>query len=317
MGRIAESAPFFFGVPGDLTLVKLVVTARTSGAVSDPYALFRMRSAFERALLLVTGCRESDGSPCLKGNSCPCKTLLGQPLSPDPAALKRHQKPPLPFAFQFPLVPGSGAGALFEIGLTLVGTAVPLAPLCVSALELLLRGDAGPTGLVAAVERVESVGYFRERCLLLEEGESPEEWATPELLSAGAIRDTRILSPDRLCITYVTPLKLVQDGRPLTSFAFSPFFRTLMRRVTSLAATYGDGELEGDFRWLARQSETVQIAREGPRLVSWDSKGKLAGLLGEVELVGQLEEFLPILLMGEYLNTGKGAAFGLGQFSVH
>jgi hypothetical protein len=48
-------------------------------------------------------------------------------------------------------------------------------------------------------------------------------------------------------------------------------------------------------------------------------KGKAAsleGVAGSVEYAGPVEEFLPLLCIGQLTHVGKGAVFGLGRYHV-
>jgi len=42
----------------------------------------------------------------------------------------------------------------------------------------------------------------------------------------------------------------------------------------------------------------------------------LSGFVGEVIYRGDIEPFLPLLLLGEYVHVGKNAAFGNGWYRL-
>jgi len=42
----------------------------------------------------------------------------------------------------------------------------------------------------------------------------------------------------------------------------------------------------------------------------------LGGFVGEVTFVGEIGEFLPLLLLGQYVHVGKNAVFGSGWYDV-
>ena len=111
---------------------------------------------------------------------------------------------------------------------------------------------------------------------------------------------------------FVTPLKLVQDGKVVSSLTFSLFARALMRRASAMAYYYGGTELPLDFRSLAYLSESVLCASSGMRLVRWGSR--VTGMTGRATFTGALTDFHLLLLMGSSMHLGKGAPFGQGAF---
>lgn len=297
----------------ELTFEKLAVTAHLKAAVADRYALFRCREPYQEIFRRVTDCRGDGCEGCRRGE-CAFGGVFAQSLSSDPSVVKRHQKPPLPFAFQFPVLSTEKGGERhFEICLTLVGSAIQHAHHFIASLERYLDGE-GEGAPAAVIEAVETLGYFGERSVWGSGNGGGSVKGTSILLAAEGLRATRILG-DSAVLALETPLKIIQEGRAQRSFAFSPFFRALMRRVSALASAYGEGEMEVDFPWLARTCGEVIVSNSAIRWTDWRS-GSIGGLTGEAVISGSLEEFVPFLLLGEYLNVGKGASFGLGRFSV-
>ena len=304
-----------------MTIAVLRVTLRLAEDVPDRYLLFRMRDGFQGAFRLVAGCREGECGRCDRYRECPYRIVFAQELSSDPTEVKRHQKPPLPFAFSFPvLATPPNAGLVFEVRLALVGTATRFVTEFVEAIKFLCVKPGEKYELAAVVERVESLGYHGEPSLIHAEGLSPGIADSLTLLTAEGLRDTRLVDfSGKMKLRLVTPLKLMQEGRPSRVFSFSHFMRTLIRRISSLSSYYSDDGISADFRWLASLCETVTVSGSSIHRVEWGGAkqgGRLAGLTGEAVLTGVPEEFILFLLAGELLNVGKGAAFGLGRFTV-
>lgn len=288
----------------ELHYVRLFFTFTLNADISDPYALFACRSDFDAAFRKTLSCRRLDCAGCPSSGSCPYPANFGQAIARDPEAVRRHQKPPLPFVFRFPILPPApNRGRTLECALTLIGSAAQQAYRYIEAVGLLLEGmHAVRVGVEA-----ESPGGGRAPVAA---GEHP----ALHLLSGLDPTSAGPLAPDRAAVRLVTPLKLVHEGRLLKHFTFSHFARALMRRVSSLAYHYEGAEPPLDYRWLSQCSEAVETFSSDCRLVS--RGGRPAGIVGTACFRGDLEPFHLLLQLGLATQLGKGASFGFGSYRI-
>jgi hypothetical protein len=296
----------------DLLLAKLIFTLRADAGVADPYALFSLKGdfaqSFRQAVCHADGlCRD-----CRPRAECPYQATFSRELASDPAALKRHQKPSVPFVFQIPLLPTPIApGSEVELGLVLIGSATQHVAEYWGALLHLFQHhrDSFPFSIV----RMESAGCSGYRTLLAAAGPPRSDLLTT--LSLDDLVALNTLDPQRIPVRITTPLRIARDGSFLREYSFSPFFRTLLRRISSLAYYYYGSMLEMDFKRLSAQSESIAIRENRFHWEEW-RKGRLCGITGTGVLSGELTDFHPALLLGEYLNCGKDAPFGLGRYEL-
>jgi hypothetical protein len=288
----------------ELHYVKIFFSFTLDEDLDDPYALYACRNGFDAAFRRALSCRRPECAGCAASETCPYPLNFGQQVARDPEAVKRHQKPPLPFVFRFPaLFPLPNGGASFECSLTLFGSALQHLSYFLDAVRLMLDGLQATLTLVEA----ECPGGARER---IAAGVNP---ALP-LLSALDPVGAGPLLPDRVTINFVTPLKLTHEGRLLRRFSFSQLARVLMRRVSSLAYYYGGTELALDYRWLSQASGSIRTLDSNCRIESWS--GRPAGLVGSASFGGDLEPFHLLLQLGSATHLGKGASFGFGAYQL-
>lgn len=304
-----------------MTFAVLRIVVRLTDHVADPFILFRVRDGFQEAFRRVSGCSGGECRCCDLQVECPFRNVFAQELSSDPATVRLHQKPPLPFAFRFPVLPAApNAGVHFDVLLTLVGRATSYVREFLETVKILLDRNVSERVMAARVERIESLGYHGEPYLLYSANSPSDNLDTLNLLTAQGLRDSCMLVHGaEVRLNLLTPLKLMQEGHPMRFFSFSVFIRTLLRRVSSLASYYSDDGISADYRWLVSLCESVTVVKSSIHWAEWGGRhgrGKLAGLLGEAVLTGVPDEFIQFLLLGEHLNVGKGASFGLGCFTV-
>jgi len=296
----------------DIPLVHLIITVENCGGEMRPHELFSLRKSFPLAFRRATGCLGPAGS-CGAGPECPCRSALEQKLTPDPAALRRYQKPPLPFAFRIPVLPaGFRGGSCTEISLTLVGEATNRLDLYLAAIGFLF--SPAPQGsLMMLCRKIEAVAPDGSR-IQIQDGRGAVDISSVPLLGFSVQSPALSRGTGNVTLELVTPLRLLHQGVPLRELPFHALAGSLFRRISSLAYYYGGVELSHDFKWLAQQSRLIDCSRSELR---WANHGGgLQGVEGRVSYCGELDEFVPFLELGGMLNTGKGAAYGMGAYRI-
>lgn len=297
-------------MPFTFTFVNLSLTLRLKEDVADPFLLFRMRPCFEEAFRHTVCIGDENCRRCPTRNSdrCPFPLLFEQRLPNDPAAVKRHQKPSLPFAFRLPLLPPPpNVGVSFEIGLSLAGVAANAAADFVAALRVM---EGMPVSLIGSASTDPS--GCRIPIGLTDRGmEGMSVISLDDLLAVST------LPTDRLMLNLTTPLRLMEEGRVLHSFDSSRFLRSLLRRISSLALNYCGAPLEADYPMLSKMSSCFDVHGNFQYRDRNGDGRRFGGVIGQGLLQGEVGDFLPFFLLGEYFNVGKGASFGLGGYRLH
>jgi len=298
----------------DFNLVNLVITVDTANVAS--LLKWLQRNFNEISVICKNGvCRwpARTCDLCSGREMCAWYLVFGQKLSADPSALKRHQKPPLPFIFSFPALENPcGKPDLLDCGLVVIGRAIPHLEMLLDGFRELLTHDTCP--VPAKVVRVGSRDYQGAVQALGNGGgiSRPDELA---VLSAEVLLNTHPWDCTELGIRLLSPLRLLEGGRPHIKFDFSRFARSVMRRVSSLAYYYGEYEIDCDFRALSAQSDAIVCVEDH---FSREACGdwKTAGISGHGKFHGDFSGLMPFLVLGTYVHVGKGAAFGMGRYEI-
>lgn len=301
----------------ELNLVKLLFTLRLDRDAPDPFALFAMRSRFMDAFKASVCKMGGSCLACALGAGCSYHAAFNQGLSLDPSAVKRHQKPSLPFVFDLPVLPAPpNAGSEVEIGLTIFGSAITHMDDYIAAVGMLFASPNAPGAPKATLERVEFADYQGERALI--PLDAPAARTGVAVLSARGLIETAVMNPQGIRLSITTPMRLMRDGKPIRSLDAPLFLMSVARRVSSLAYYFGEEELNGEYGGLAQAAASAGLsgAFKWSGLKGEGGEGRLSGLLGEGVLEGDLADFLPFLILGSHAHVGKGAPFGLGKYAL-
>lgn len=131
-------------------------------------------------------------------------------------------------------------------------------------------------------------------------------------------------APSTVRITFEHPLRLRRDNHYLDAhnFDFGTFFTSLMRRISMLYALANPQPLTADFASLAQAARQLHLAHSQLSWYDWHRKsarqgGKpipMGGIVGQLELHGELAAIWPWLWVGQWLHAGKGAVMGMGRY---
>lgn len=222
----------------DVSFARLRFTLRLEEPTSARFALFALKDIFPKVFRAVICTGQKNCSACTSHEMCPRCLAFSQRLANDPAAVKRHQKPSLPFVFHVPVLPEyCQVGDMVSCDLILIGRAVTHAAAYCKVLINLFADPCRPLGISLFLMRIDSVGCSQYLVPIYSE----DVPVLKEQLAVGTLGDLLELHtfpPDEVEIQFLTPLRCLSAGRVLSSFSFSPFFRSLMRRVSSLAYYY-------------------------------------------------------------------------------
>jgi len=296
----------------DLNLVQMIFVVEADNADVALYyqALRRFDQFFKQSCCryVIDSCHE-----CKENTDCPYLAVFAQELSTDPDIVRRHQKPPLPFAFKIMQI--SSDCSSLEICLVVVGKAVNHLDVFIKTVRRLVATI--PVQNHGNPPDISGVYCQDNQSVRLELDLSSHGTRNVIVLSSLDIMENPVGADDvRLVIE--SPLRLLSGGSELRHFDFSAFLRSQMRRCSSLFAYYGDGELEIDFAGLSSDAKQVVCLCDGIRYSHppWSQRPNHAGLFGASRFVAVTPGIMSLLTLGGYFNAGKVASFGFGTYSI-
>ena len=246
---------------------------------------------------------------CREQAGCPYRIIFNQALSSDPEIVRLHQKPSLPFSLY--IRGADGYTSSCTAGIVVFGRAVNYVEYFHTALLRMVEA------YVCAV-LTSTIGTIRSYSL-------DYQGARHEITPAASLAESVILlsgqdvlentvHSDSVRLSLISPLRLLSNGSIMHRFDFGTFFRSQLRRCSSICSYYGTGELDLDFATLSEAAQNVAVFDDKTRysLPLWSKRQNRAGLSGTAECTGLIEPMLSLLVLGSFFNAGKGAAFGSG-----
>lgn len=310
-----------------LQVFRLFFEAETSGTWRD-FPGFVWRGALGnrlRRMSCVTGAQTCRGCPVV--NTCAYGYVFETRPVPGVAdgLLEGMTAAPHPFVLAPRHAWAVTAGELVALDVVVVGRGMRYAQHVLHSLQRCGEGGLGPERVRLRLQEV-GQARFAGSGEWLSVYDAQGRWALFEgaLVQPGA-------APEQVVLTLLTPVRLrvAMQYLGVKDFAFAPFFSTLLRRISQLAAYHGldpsttDLDII-DYRHLANQAKTVDCVCKDLQWHDWrrfSSPQKKAvpmgGVTGQCVLQGEaLEEIWPWLWLGQWLHVGKGAAMGLGGYRL-
>jgi len=301
----------------ECNFIDLIIHVRTDNRARLALALPLMGGEYAAACRSAVCIRPiRDCETCSDRIECGWYRVFGQELASDPVALKRHQKPPLPFVFSFPLLelPPATPG-IIECGLVVIGAAISCLGMLLDGFYNLLARDIFQAQ--GQVSQLFSRDYQGTATLLID-GVQPGTAVNLTVLSSTGLLETLPWNTDHCALRLRSPLKLRRAGHQLKRFDFSLFARSVMRRVSALMYYYENIESGQDFKELSRQADAI-VCTENDFFFEegFGFSKQLAGILGQGRFKGDFSGLMPFLVLGVYFHVGKNSSFGFGDFMIH
>ncbi len=300
-----------------LPIARLRLTVRAEGPVQlPPYAGSMLRGAFGHALLALSPLPHTDGQPCALHATCPYCQLFAAPPLPG-HSLQKFSHMPQPYVIEPPTGGAQQlqAGQTFDFGLVLIGKALGDLPTVLQAWQRALR-----TGL----------GRGHTPCTLIEifdeNGLQRLSDKREQLSNLNVVVPPPPALHTQATLHFHTPLRLQVQGKPVRAGQLTArdLLIALARRTQLLCDVHlGAAAPQQDFAVLSTQAAAITLHSEDLHWFDWgrysqrqQQEMQLGGLLGSVQLQGDLAPFAALLQLGQWLHIGKNATMGLGGYRL-
>ena len=295
----------------DLNLVHIIIRVSSYDQTSLISHIYDAVRRFETCFKSVC-CMQNNLSCHLCGEQserCPYRSVFGQLLSSDPYIVRMHQKPPLPFAFKISEI--EHVSSCIEIGIVIVGDAIQHVSIFLNAISQMVVSVGVNNGVDVTVSGAWSLDY--------QGGRHEFNLSPHSLVFLSGLEILQASQHSNSVIIYLeSPLRLLCDGSISHAFDFGLLLRSQLRRCSSFFAYYGGGELDLDYVFLSKISEKVTAIDSSFsfKIPLWSKRAGFSGILGAGEFTGLDDGLMPILMLGSYLNAGKGATYGMGAYRI-
>jgi hypothetical protein len=320
--NVSVSTPGLYTLP-EIPWLRLHFELRAlEPARLPPYKGSTLRGAFGHALRRTV---------CAMGPAQSCETCRLRPAciypklletsieGTPPPFLRGIRSAPRPYVFE----PGDqqrefAPGDPLAFDLLLIGQAAGLVSYALLAVERMARSGLGTRYARFELVHAEARKPDGSRDLLFKDGHpTPPTTLLPALPARGEI------DPSRATLHLLTPLRIKERNHLASTLNFRTLAFNMLRRTLELAWFHAPGAaIDWTFQPLLAQTAHVEMTSH----LTWHDWERysnpqqthlaLGGLVGTVELKGDLAPFLPLLRTAEVLHVGKGTVFGLGRIAV-
>lgn len=292
-----------------------------------------LRGAFGSELRRIV-CFNSKGQcwDCGGRPTCAYEKIFSPHVSLEAERLRKERDVPRGFVLKPPLNGDTyGPDRTFAFRLILIGELIQWLPYVILPFNELGRSGMGKNRAPFRLERIVSWGALPDQGDTMYA--SADNLVRVDAMRRITFRDlreqARSMDKGSVAIRFLTPTSLRYNptGRPGESAAvrvpeFHILIKRLRDRVNRLATTYCGEELAVDYRAFGKRAESVRTRAVNGRWMERSRRTRsgrqqdLGGFVGEVSFAGPIGEFLPLLLLGQYVHVGKNAVFGNGWYEV-
>ncbi|MGH3088179.1 MAG: CRISPR system precrRNA processing endoribonuclease RAMP protein Cas6 [Rubrobacteraceae bacterium] len=294
-------------------------------AVVPPYEGSMIRGAFGRAFKESCCPFPHNGNSCPLGEKCPYGYVFETSPPEGMRDFARNIELPRPYVFEPPEETKMEyePGEKLTFGFTVVGRAAEYMPYFIFAFSKMGQTGVGRRRAKYVLERVVAKNPLSGERTEVFDGDVVRNERLPATWD-DAVKAASEMDGERLRINFLTPTFIKFRGEISPEAPpFAAIVQSLLIRIPMLSAVHCGHMWREDFRSLVERAGEVRTVRDHTTWASFRRHSSfrkktenLEGVVGEAEYAGPLEEFLPLLKMGELTHVGKRAVFGLGRYRV-
>jgi len=305
-----------------------------------PYMGNTLRGGFGHVFRqVVCIAKENECSECMLRHNCVYSYIFETPRPQNSEVLSKLQDAPRPYVIEPPYNGKTDYQPSEELrfGLVLIGQrAMDYLPYFVFAFDELSRRGIGLAqssrqSLLHSNEsrkrgrcRLEAIyNVYNQNQTQIFYGEQKILTDSSHPISFSSLVKDEDKSKQRVRLAFLTPTAIKSDGVMLKELPFSSFMQNLIGRISMLASFHCDSSLDLDFPSLLDRATSIGVENNSLNWQTWSRfsgrqkrRMEWGGLVGELDFVGELGEFLPYIRLGEYVHVGKSTAFGLGRYKL-
>jgi hypothetical protein len=127
---------------------------------------------------------------------------------------------------------------------------------------------------------------------------------------------------ERLELDFLTPFQMKINPVKKSNLYFYTLATYLLTRLDIFSYVFCGRKLEVDLKGLVARSHFIRSKEKDLVQVTSERAGldiyyKVGGFVGSIVYEGDLEEFYPFVVLGQYLHAGKGATYGYGKYRIN
>lgn len=281
--------------------------------------------AFKKVVCVI---RNKICSDCLLKEKCVYSYVFETPPPKDTKMMRKYPAVPHPFIIEPPLEEKREyeKGEEITFGLTLIGKAIDYLPYFIYALDELGRIGLGKGKSNYELKEVKTLSKNGgDGVKRIYSGEDKTLVNLSPTLTFKEIEKNgeKFQGEENIELEFLTPTRLKYQEKLVSNLEFHILLRNLLRRISTLSYFHCDEELNLDYKELIDRAKNIKVKTADLKWKDWqryssrqDTKMSLGGFKGKITFEGDIKNYLPFLLLGEYIHIGKGTSFGLGKYEI-
>lgn len=271
---------------------------------------------------------EKECRKCMLKGNCAYSYIFETPVPPESNVMRKYEYVPKPFVL-FPPAPKDGlipSGSNQFFTLTIIGKAIDYLPYFVYSLIKLGEHGIGYNRAKFIIEDIIHINSIVRNSIIYTHNNDNIKFSRDNI-DHGFINDhaAKFSFCKELKLSFITPLRVMYKNTPLKPdlLEFHIIIRTLLRRIFLLSKFHGDNTELFNFDEIIESSLSIKTKTRDlywHKLKRHSSRQKklidIGGIMGKAVFSGCFEKYLNYLVLGSYINIGKGTTFGLGKYLI-